>query len=222
MDSQPPRRPLWRRIVKWVLISLAAVFLLVLATLTIAVSYLSPERLTPIVTEQANKYLDADVSIGRVELSFWSTFPRFEVDVRDLSVISRSLRRLPADVKAQLPAWADSLLNVKHFNAAINIPELAIGRISLYDIIIDSPRINLVSVNAESANYNVVAPAPKAAAPTTEEPLSVPDFSFGKFEIIGNMPVRYLSVPDSTDIAVTLTTTRLQGEAAPEIGRAHV
>lgn len=215
MDSQPPRRPLWRRIVKWVLISLAAVFLLVLATLTIAVSYLSPERLTPIVTEQANKYLDADVSIGRVELSFWSTFPRFEVDVRDLSVISRSLGRLPADVKAQLPAWADSLLNVKHFNAAINIPELAIGRISLYDIIIDSPRINLVSVNAESANYNVVAPAPKAAAPTSEEPLSVPDFSFGKFEIIGNMPVRYLSVPDSTDIAVTLTTTRLHGEAAP-------
>lgn len=215
MDSQPPRRPLWQRILKWVLISAAAIIILVLAALTVAVSYLSPERLTPIVAEQANEYLDADVKVGRVELSFWSTFPRFEVDVRDLSVISHSLDRLPADAKAQLPAWADSLLSIKQFNAAINIPELTIGRIALYDIIIDSPRINLVSVNAESANYNVVAPSPQTAPTTPDEPVSIPDFSFGKFEIIGNMPVRYLSLPDSTDIAVMLTTTRLQGEDAP-------
>ena len=84
----PVRRPLWKSIVKWVLISVVALLLLVGILLTVAVNYLKPDRLTPIVEKTASEYLDADVSIDRVELSFWPTFPRFEVDVRNLSVVS--------------------------------------------------------------------------------------------------------------------------------------
>ena len=152
----PVRRPLWKSIVKWVLIAVVALLLLVGILLTVAVNYLKPDRLTPIVEKTASEYLDADVSIDRVELSFWSTFPRFEVDVRNLSVVSRALRRLPAGTRSQLPQWSDSLASVRGFNAAINVPELMIGRIALYDIIFDSPRVNLVNATAETANYDVV------------------------------------------------------------------
>ena len=68
----------------WVIACLTAV---VLIAITIAVSYLKPERLTPLVEKYANEYLvNADINIGRIEISFWHTFPRFELDITDFSV----------------------------------------------------------------------------------------------------------------------------------------
>lgn len=211
----PVRRPLWKSIVKWVLITVVSLLLLVGILLTVAVNYLKPDRLTPIVEKTASEYLDADVSIDRVELSFWSTFPRFEVDVRNLSVVSRALRRLPAGTRSQLPQWSDSLASVRGFNAAINVPELMIGRIALYDIIFDSPRVNLVNATAETANYDVVPGSGSEPEDKQQEALTIPDFSFGTFEIRGGMPIRYYSLPDSTDITVNLSTTSLKGKDAP-------
>ena len=46
-------------------------------------------------------------------------------------------------------------------------------------------------------------------------PLLVPDISFGTFEIRDSMPVRYLSVPDSIDAMLCLTTAGLSGSHAP-------
>ena len=66
MDKNPARDAIW------VIACLTAV---VLIAITIAVSYLKPERLTPLVEKYANEYLvNADINIGRIEISFWHTF----------------------------------------------------------------------------------------------------------------------------------------------------
>ena len=50
-----------------------AAVLLVAGTLICAVSMLSPERLTPLALNVANKVLDADVKASRVELGLKAT-----------------------------------------------------------------------------------------------------------------------------------------------------
>ena len=50
---------------------------------------LTPATLTPLVRSQAGKFLDADVGLGRIELTVWSSFPRLMVEVDSLSLRSR-------------------------------------------------------------------------------------------------------------------------------------
>lgn len=53
-----PRRSLLRRLLIIAGCTILAVILIVTATITVAVSYLKPERLTPLVENYANEYLD--------------------------------------------------------------------------------------------------------------------------------------------------------------------
>lgn len=190
-----------------------AVILLVAALITVAVSYLQPEKLTPLAVGYANEYLDADLEADRIEISFWNTFPRFDLDIRGLKLRSKAFDSLPDSVRTRLPEYADSLLSLARFNAAINIPRLMVGGIALYDITIDSPRINLVRATPEVWNFDIFPPS--ADKPEKDMPLSIPDFSMGTFRIDGGFPLRYLSLPDSIDASLRLTTTELQGGGAP-------
>lgn len=202
-----------RKILKYLGLTLLALILIVLAVITVAVNYLKPEKLTPIAERYANEYLDADVKIGRIEISFWSTFPRFDLDIRDLDIRTRAFDRLPAEEKSRLPEYADSLLSLSHLDAGINIPQLLAGNISLYDITLDSPKVNLVQATPECWSLDIFPTSEDK--PTDDGPLEIPDFTMGTFRIDGGFPIRYRSIPDSMDVTVNLLTTRLQGEKAP-------
>ena len=198
------------KILGWTLLSVISILLI---AITVAVSCLSPQRLTPLVGRYANGYLvDASLSVGRIEISFWSTFPRFDLDIRDLEVTSRVFDRLPAEVRASLPVYADSLLSFRHLNAAINIPRLLAGNIALYDITLDSPVVNIVQATPDCRNFDIF---PLSEDDNDDSPLEIPDFSMGTFTISGSMPVRYFSLPDSIDASVSLTATSLDGNDAP-------
>lgn len=70
------KKSAWIKLVRMLCFTILGLLVLVLAVLTLAVAYLKPERLTPLVEKYANEYLDADVNIGRIELSF-EHFPSF-------------------------------------------------------------------------------------------------------------------------------------------------
>ena len=173
-DSAPAagkrRRPLWLRALKWTGITAGVLVALFLIVCTLIVWILTPGKLTPIVERQASEYLDADIRIGRVELTFWHTFPKMTVDVDSLEVISRSLRKLSDAERATLPADADSLLRLTAFHGGLNILPLMTGNIHLYDVIFREPTVNLVAVNDSVANYDIVPPSKEAAARSCRPP----------------------------------------------------
>jgi len=145
-DQKPAetrRRPWWVRLLKGTAIALAVAVTLFVGVCSLAVWILTPPRLTPLVERTANKYLDADVTVGRVELTFWHTFPKLTLDVDSLTITSRALHELPDSIRQQLPANADSLLSVDKFHGGINLLPLPAGHISLYDVIITRPRISI-------------------------------------------------------------------------------
>lgn len=203
-----------KRVLKWIGGTILTIVLLVLAVITVAVNYLKPERLTPLVERLANEYLRADVKIGRMEISFWHTFPRFDLEVDALDVRTKAFDMLPDSVSHILPVGADSLLHLGHLSAAINIPRLLTGNFAIYDITLTSPRVNLVQATPEAWSLDIFPPSVEEDD-KEDKPLEIPDISIGTFEILDGFPVRYVSLPDTLDVSVNFATTKLQGEGAP-------
>lgn len=196
------------RIAKWIAGIAGGLVALVIIALTLVVWILTPERLTPLVEKYGSDYIDGELKVARVELTFWHTFPALHLDIDSLEVISHSLRKLPAAERAHLPADVDSLLSVSRFSGSVNVPRLLIGEIELYDLLIVRPSVNLVKATASAANYDILPPSDEAADTVT----AIPDISLGSFTIEGGAPLRYRSIPDSTSVAVTLAATRLAGD----------
>ena len=202
--SQPRKKSTWRKILKISLWTVTTLILLIIAAISLILFYLTPERLTGLVNRYAGEFLDADIHVERVELTFWSTFPRFNLDVRKLNVVSHSLRSLPAETRATLPADADSLLSLEKFSGGIHILNLLKNEIDLYDVEFLNPKVNLIVVNDSINNFNILPPS----EPSTE-PIEIPRISINRFEIGGMMPIHFRIPKDSIDLTLTLSRTKL-------------
>ena len=133
-----------------------AAVLFVAGTLICAVSMLSPERLTPLALNVANKVLDADVKASRVELGLKATFPFLTLQVDSLSIVSRGMRSLAPDMRVSLPAYADTLLCLQSLRGGISLTSLAKGDIDLSDITVDGPSVNIVTAADGTCNYLIM------------------------------------------------------------------
>lgn len=208
---QRRRRPVWLRILRgtgWVLLSLVVALVIICSAV---VWVLSPEQLTPIIERVASKSLNADVRLGRAELTFWSSFPKIKVEIDGLDIVSRSLSGLPEHERAALPADADSVLSVAHFTGGVNLVHALAGKFTVYDVELNGPRLNLIQVNDTVSNFNIF---PSSAPDTSSTPL--PEITVNRFAITDARPFRYRSLADSVDVTVNLRTISLQGNDAPQ------
>lgn len=204
------KRPIWKRILKWTSIILGSILLLLAIIISVALFYLTPERLTPLVNRYASDYLNAEVKASRIELTFWSSFPKLEVKVDSLDIVSHSLREVPDSIRSTLPENADSLLSMNRFSGGIHVLALAKGTISLYDVVLSNPRVNLVVVSDSTSNFDIFPHSEGA-----KEPSKLPTITFNRFELEGSMPVRFRMPADSLDLTLTIDATRLSSSTAP-------
>jgi hypothetical protein len=77
-----------KRALKISLLSVGGVVVLLLGAISVVIWYVfTPEKLTPIAREQAAKYLTCRTDIGRVDLTFFSTFPEFGLRLSDVALV---------------------------------------------------------------------------------------------------------------------------------------
>lgn len=205
------KRGLWLRILRgtgWTLLSLAVAVVIICSAV---VWVLSPEQLTPIIERVASRSIDADVRLRRAELTFWSSFPKIKIEIDGLDIVSRSLSGLPEVERAMLPADADSLMSVGHFSGGVNLVNALAGKISVYDVELERPRINLIQVNDTVSNFNIFPSSPSDTTSST-----LPEITINHFAITDALPMRYRSLPDSVDVTVNLSTISLDSDGAPE------
>lgn len=82
-----------KKIMKIAGISLGGLFIAVLIVVTIAINWLfTPEKLTPIVLRTTNQVLNAKLEMKSVELTFFSTFPRFGLELNKGTLVSKNIR----------------------------------------------------------------------------------------------------------------------------------
>lgn len=151
-------KPGLKKTLKVSLISLGSLLgLCIVAIAAVLWLVLTPSRLTPMVEKAANTYLDADVRVGKVDVTFFSTFPRFTLKIDDGELVRHMAE---ADSMSSSRPYRDSLLRFARCRVAFNpIPLLKDNRIVIGRVLLDSVRVYAWRDSSGNANWNVMPAA---------------------------------------------------------------
>lgn len=116
---------------------------------------LPPEKLTPMVIEQTNKFIDAHLDCERVELTYFETYPYLGVKLTKGHLISHAAEDSTAHVE-DLAISSDSLLSFSQVTISLQpLDYLFGGKITIKDFSIENPRF-YGFVNKEGrANWDI-------------------------------------------------------------------
>ena len=144
-----------------VLVLLGIVFLLPIITFgVLRWAVLAPEKLTPLVTQEANAYLnDARLECDEVELTYFETYPYFGVKLINGRIINET---------DSLPC--DTLVSFKRTIVAINPTYIFNSkRIAVELFFIDTPRFYGYIAPDGKANWDIVQSTDTTAQDTTQQ-----------------------------------------------------
>lgn len=159
----------------------------------------TPERLTPIVREVASEYVQCEHEIGKVELTFFSTFPRFGLRIDSVAVI-HPMEGAPSDTVVHIP------------HAVLSVDVLAFlneGMLSIPTLRMPDLQANIYVAADGSANYDVLAGEAEGdeAEDTTAMALPFQTIQVNEIQLSARQ-LRYVSEPDTMDM--TLRDTRIE------------
>lgn len=144
-----------------VLVLIGIVFLLpIIAFGVLRWAVLAPEKLTPLVTQEANAYLnDARLECDEVELTYFETYPYFGVKLINGRIINET---------DSLPC--DTLVSFKRTIVAINPTYIFNSkRIAVELFFIDTPRFYGYIAPDGKANWDIVQSTDTTAQDTTQQ-----------------------------------------------------
>ena len=157
----------------------------------------TPERLTPIMRNVASEYVKCEHHIGKVELTFFSTFPNFGLSLDSITVVNPTAGA-PSDTVAHIP---HAVLSVDVM-ALLNEQTLSIPTLCVPDL-----QANIYVAADGIANYDVLAlPSDTTAEDTTTMALPFEQIKVGELAISAKS-LGYESLPDS--ISATLGRTSI-------------
>ena len=190
--------------------SLLTVFLIAVSILLWVV--FTPSRITPIVENQLKKQLICEYGIGDVELTFFSTFPRFGIRIGSFYLIN-PLPGAPNDTVFSASAITASI----DFKAFRNNRELI-----LHDLSLENPYLLLYYDAGGNANFDVMVPDAEPDTTGFEFPLALLDIqkiSMSNAQIIYadagmDMVVKLQNV--NAGLTTTLKKDLLQGKMKVE------
>ncbi len=135
------------KVLKKLMISL--LLLLIIGVVITIWFVLTPARITPVVSNQANKMLNCEVQIGTVDLTFFKTFPKLGLHVSNLTLIN--------PIKG---SQSDTLAHFDDFIATINLKEWRKNKsVVLNEVYLKNGTANVYVDSLGNANYDIYQPA---------------------------------------------------------------
>ena len=211
--SKEKKSGTWRKVAKWTAGIIGGIIALIIIVITLAVWILTPGKLTPIITDVANENLNAEVSLSRAELTFWTTFPTLYIDLDSLTVKSEAFASLDETRRSRLPEYADTLAHIGHFRGGVNVLAILGGKISLHDVELSGSSLNAVAYDSTTVNYDIVPPGDTKEE--TSSPVELPDITINRFVITDSLPIRYFSAADSIDVAINISRSDILSSEQP-------
>lgn len=197
-----------KRTLKVLLWTVVTLVVLVAVMLWAVVWAISPENLTRYAEQAANKYLDAKVEIGKLELTAYSTFPILHVDIDSLSIASGSLDSIAGVDGLSLPVDAPHLVSFSRLHFSMNLAEAMIGRIDINDLTVKDLDANIVELSPTVSNYAIV-PASSVAADTVASDtamIELPWIRCKRIVLEGTTRLAYYSAADALSASIELDT----------------
>ena len=148
-----------RKVIKVASITLVSLLVAVAAVVAVVINFVfTSEKLTPVVLRVANQSLDAKLDMKSVELTFFSSFPRFGLKLTDGSLVSKAVRDT-------LWEKTDSLVSFKKCVVVVNpIAYLKDKKINLYYLGLEDAAVYAYKDKSGTANWDVVAADTSAVA----------------------------------------------------------
>lgn len=172
-------RPVWDKIIRWVVFGLTGLTILLLCCLQIA---MRPSVLKGAIDRYAAPYIDGSLSVGKVKASVIKRFPNASVTIEDLLVtyphekfaewdskgIDNPFRTAGAGTEG-----TDTLLSARKAEVEINLmkalkKEFHIGRVSL-----EKARAFAHMYDSTTANWNILGLSPSSGKDTADAKLPV-------------------------------------------------
>ena len=178
-----------KKALKIVGITLGSIFILLAVVIGSALWVVfTPERLTPIVREVASEYVKCDHEIGKVELTFFSTFPHFGLAIDRLTVIN-PVAGAPSDTVVHIPHAVVSVDVLAFLNEkTLSIPTLRLPNL----------QANIYVAADGSTNYDVLGEEAEGDEAGDTTTFALP---FDKIMVeelaLSAQSLQYISLPDS-------------------------
>lgn len=195
------------------LVWIAAIWAAVLIVIQVV---LSPAVLTRFARNFAEKYIDADVSFGKVSMSVFKSFPNLNVSFDTVSVSYPSEKFIDIEKCIGISRvagrgdGADTLMSFDRFSASLNIAALTIGQIRIPSLTLDKPRIFARSYDNGNANWNIL----KSSGPEESDTAGtrMPRMVLGRILFSGKPLIIYNSVQDTADIIMNMRKMQFNGK----------
>ena len=188
------------KILGWTLLSIVLAVVLV-ASIAIYVVF-TPERLTPIARQAADKFITCEHEIGEVDLTFFSTFPRFGLRADGLLLIN-----------PKAGAQNDTIVEAKHLVATVDVMEFLHNKnLHVHEAILDDATVNFYIAEDGTTNLtDVFVTSPD----TTEEDTSAFSLPFDALRVDGlRIKANAITFLDEKDtICASLGLTELSAKA---------
>ena len=189
------------KIIGWTLLGIV---LTIIAVVCIAMYVIfTPERLTPVARQAADKFIACQYEIGEVDLTFFSTFPRFGLRANGLLLVN-----------PKTGAQNDTVVEAKHLIATVDVMEfLTRKNLHVHEAILDDATVNFYIAPDGTTNLTGAF----ITSPDTVEEVDTTAFSlpFDEIRVDGlRLYARSISFVDDKDsITASLGATELKAHA---------
>ena len=189
------------KIIGWTLLGI--VLTVVVAATIVCYVVFTPERLTPIARQAADRFITAEHQIGSVDLTFFSTFPRFGLRADGLLIVN-----------PKAGAQNDTVIAAPKLVATVDVMEFLNHRnLHVHEAILDEAFVNFYIAPDGTTNLtDVFVTSPD----TTEEDTTAFSLPFKELRVDGlRVKARYITFEDAKDtISAALGETGLAASAA--------
>jgi hypothetical protein len=191
--------------------SIALALLIIIGLVITMWLVLTPERITPIVSNQANKLLDCEVKVGTVDLTFFKTFPRLGLHIEDFTLIN--------PVKG---AQSDTLAHFDDFIASIDHKEWRKNHsVVLNEIHLKNGAANVYVDSLGNTNYDIYQATDDEEDEDKESP-ELPDLiDLQKIEI-ENLKANYIDEQSKTKANITKLDFSVRAKYSNASGNAEM
>lgn len=183
-------------------ITLGSVLLLLIAAVLIVVYIVfTPARITPIARQVASEYITCEHEIGEVDLTFFSTFPRFGLRADGLLLINP---------KAGSPN--DTVVSAPRFTATVDVMEFISNKhLVIHEAILDDALVNFFIAQDGTTNLTDVFVTSPDTTDTTAFSLPFDEIHVDGLRITARS-ITFVDVKDTID--ASLGFTELSAKAA--------
>lgn len=136
-----------KRIVRYLVIPLCTLLVLLLTGIAIVLNVVfTPEKLTPLAMRLLNENLDAKVRFEKIELTFFSSFPHFELHIKNGSLIQ----------KKDSIVGNDTLVSFASCDAAVNVRKLLFKEtLDIKTVTLSQPVVHVYIDKEGRSNFDI-------------------------------------------------------------------